>query len=132
MKWSKKRHRFTEREIEDAYRKKGTVAGAAKLLGVSYATASKMLSSPKFKTKRQGYNAPTLPISGNQCRHAREFLGLTRDEFCQLCGVGKTSLREFELGRKLMRKNNIGLVMALFDQYGISFAEDGTFYQTAD
>nr|WP_269809272.1 helix-turn-helix domain-containing protein [Enterovibrio nigricans] len=56
-------------------------------------------------TKRPvGYNAPALSITGLQCRHAREYLGLTRDDFCDKSGVGKTTLREFENGKSLIRR----------------------------
>ncbi|WP_244556727.1 helix-turn-helix domain-containing protein [Enterovibrio nigricans] len=78
-------------------------------------------------TKRPvGYNAPALSITGLQCRHAREYLGLTRDDFCDKSGVGKTTLREFENGKSLIRRETEAKILARFCSYGISF-ESGLF-----
>lgn len=76
---------------------------------------------------QQGYNNPSHSFSNLQCRHAREFLKMTRDEFCELAKVSKTALREFELGKANIRKGTANKILNSFKELGVSFNTDGTF-----
>ncbi|AWX05546.1 DNA-binding protein (plasmid) [Enterobacter hormaechei] len=118
---------FTVDQIREAYDQAGNLSDMAKSLGISYATASAWTNQLGIKTKRQGYTAPRVAISGAQCRHAREYLGMTRDEFCAASSVGKTAVRQFELGQSTPRRATLDKIMKLFDRYGIVFQSDGTF-----
>lgn len=81
-----KRDNFTDEQIREAYDQAGNLAGMAKVLGISYPTASAWTTELGIKKKRQGYTAPRVAITGAQCRHAREYLGMTRDDFCAASG----------------------------------------------
>lgn len=122
-----KRCQFTDAEIKAAYTQAGSLTGMAELLDITYPTAATWAHELGFKLKSQGYNKPYHDITGMQCRHAREYLGLTRDIFCGESGVSKTAIREFELGHSTLRKNNMEKVMELFKRYKITFNSDGTF-----
>lgn len=122
-----KRDNFTDEQIREAYDQAGNLAGMAKALGISYPTASAWTTELGIKKKRQGYTAPRVAITGAQCRHAREFLGMTRDDFCAASGTGKTAVRQFELGQSTPRRATLDKIMKLFDRYGIVFQSDGTF-----
>lgn len=124
-----KRDNFTDEQIREAYKQAGNLTGMAKALGISYPTASAWTTKLGIKKKPQGYTAPPMAITGTQCRHAREYLGMTRDEFCAASGAGKTAIRKFELGQSTPRQASLKKVMALFERYGIVFHSDGTFHQ---
>lgn len=123
----RQRDYFSRDDILSAYRATKSIADMAKRLGVSYGTALTLVNRSEISKRRQGYNQPDLPITGNQGRHAREFLGMTRDEFCALACVSKTCLRQFELGKQNVRESSMAKIMAVFDSRGITFNEDGTF-----
>lgn len=122
-----KRDNFTDEQIREAYDQAGNLAGMAKTLGISYPTASAWTTELGIKKKRQGYTSPRVAITGAQCRHAREFLGMTRDDFCAASDTGKTALRRFELSQSTPRRATLDKIMKLFDRYGIVFQSDGTF-----
>jgi DNA-binding transcriptional regulator YiaG len=122
-----KRDNFTDEQIREAYDQAGNLAGMAKVLGISYPTASAWTTELGIKKKRQGYTAPRVAITGAQCRHAREYLGMTRDDFCAASGTGKTAVRQFELGQSTPRRATLNKIMKLFDRYGIAFQSDATF-----
>lgn len=124
-----KRTDFTDKQIRDAYLKANSLRDLAEALNVSYPTAVTWAQELGFAERRQGYNPPKLPITGLQCRHAREYLCMTRDQFCERSGVGKTALREFELGNKLVREASMSKILSLFELYNIEFKEDGTFFE---
>lgn len=122
-----KRDNFTDEQIREAYDQAGNLAGMAKVLGISYPTASAWTTELGIKKKRQGYTAPRVAITGAQCRHAREYLGMTRDDFCAASGTEKTAVRQFELGQSTPRRATLNKIMKLFDRYGIAFQSDATF-----
>lgn len=122
-----KRDNFTDEQIREAYDQAGNLAGMAKVLGISYPTASAWTTELGIKKKRQGNTAPRVAITGAQCRHAREYLGMTRDDFCAASGTGKTAVRQFELGQSTPRRATLNKIMKLFDRYGIAFQSDATF-----
>lgn len=122
-----KRDSFTDNQIRDAYNHAGNLAGMAKALGISYPTASAWANSLGIQ-KRQGYTAPPITITGAQCRHAREYLGMTRDEFCKASGTGKTAVRQFELGNSHPRRDTVNKIMEFFEHHHIVFRSDGTFH----
>mgnify|MGYP003624810679 CR=1 FL=1 len=122
-----KRSQFTDNEIKQAYEKTGSLSGMAARLNITYPTAATWAHELGLTLKKQGYNKPSLKITGLQCRHAREYLGLTRDIFCTESKVSKTAIREFELGNSTLRKGNMDKVMGLFKRYRVTFNSDGTF-----
>lgn len=122
-----KRNRFTNEQINAVYQQCGNITDTANALGVSYPTAARWLKECQIKTKRPGYTAPSIAITGAQCRHAREFLRMTRNEFCDKAGVGLTAIRTFELGQSIPRKETQSKIDMLFEQYGVVFNDDGTF-----
>lgn len=119
--------KYTPKEIIDAYNAEGSLKSLAIRLGVSYPTAVKWTTDLGVKINRQGYNSPSISFSNLQCRHAREFLNMTRDEFCVLSKVSKTALREFELGNADIRNETAKKILSAFGSMGISFCVDGTF-----
>ena len=119
--------RYTEDNLREAYAASGTIEGMAALLNISYATASKWANSYGIDIKKQGYTPPTLDFTGLQCRHAREALGLTRDQVCKLAGISKFSLMNFELSKSIMRLTTFLKLKAFFDKSGVAFHCDGTF-----
>ncbi|WP_304526810.1 helix-turn-helix transcriptional regulator [Halomonas sp. I5-271120] len=124
-----KRNDFTDTQLREAYEQAGNLSDMAKSLGISYPTAWDWAREIGIKTKRRGYTAPPVPISGAQCRYAREYLEMTRDDFCEACGSGKTAIRKFELGQSTPRRSTLEKIMTLFQRYGIVFAPDGTFQE---
>lgn len=122
-----KRKSVSDIEITDAYNVTGSLLGMAERLGVTYPTAIKWAEEVGLKLKNPGYTKPIFSVTGAQCRHAREYLDLTRDEFCHESQVSKTVLREFEFGRTTPRHETYEKIMTLFDPYKIKFHNDGTF-----
>ncbi len=120
---------FSKQEMIDAYQKAGNLEGMAKALGITYPTACQWARQFGISIKRPGYTQPFNPITGRQCRHAREYLKLTRDTFCAEAGISKQTLMVFELNKKTMRKSSVDKVMAQFARYHIVFHDDGTFEQ---
>ncbi|WP_394213523.1 helix-turn-helix domain-containing protein [Enterovibrio calviensis] len=121
-----KRDNYTESDIAVAYDQGGSLEAMKVLLDVSYPTAQRWAQDTGIKVKSQGYNAPMLSITGLQCRHAREYLGLTRDTFCASANVSKTALRQFELGKASIRRETEQKIMQYFKGQGIAF-KDGLF-----
>lgn len=95
----------------------------AKLLGVSVPTVVKFTSQLNIKKRRQGYNKPDLDITGQQCRHAREYLGYTRDEFCESAKISKTSLRCFELNVSTPRLSTLNKIKNFFLVRNVIFSD---------
>lgn len=124
-----KKNSITKDEITKAYKEEGTLKKLADRLGVSYPTAVSWTTRLGIKLNQQGYNSPSHSFTCLQCRHAREFLSMTRDEFCVLSKVSKTALREFELGKSNIRNETAGKILNTFERLGVKFNEDGTFYQ---
>ncbi|WP_261887490.1 helix-turn-helix domain-containing protein [Vibrio aerogenes] len=122
-----KHHQLTRSDIQTVYQNTGSLTAMAEVLNISYPTASAWAKRFGIRIKRRGYTPPHQPITGLQCRAAREFLKLTRDCFCAESGVSKTALRNFESGRSSVRDKTMKKIMGLFGRYGIEFVEDGTF-----
>lgn len=118
---------ITDEEIIKAYQEEGTLHKLASRLGISYPTAVSWTTDIGIKLNRQGYNSPSHDFTNLQCRHAREFLKMTRDDFCSLSKVSKTALREFELGKANIRRETANKILAAFEVMGIRFNADGTF-----
>lgn len=117
--------------VDRAYQEAGSLQGLAEALGVSYPTAQRLARDRGLAVKRQGYNRPLLAFSGLQCRHAREYLGLTRDDFCSAADIGKTTLRKFELGQSTPRADRFERIAEMFEGRGVVFLSDGTFAVTS-
>lgn len=113
--------------LHTAYLITGSIQGVAEQYGVSFPTAWTWLKAAKVPLKRPGYTPPQLSFTGLQCRHARECLGFTREAFCREAKVSKTTLRQFELGRTMLRHATQVKVLALFNRNNVMFKSDGTF-----
>lgn len=121
------RSTFTCKAVKEGYSETGNVYGLAKKLNVSYATALTLAHDCGVELKRPGYTKPEIDITGKQCRHAREYLGLTRDQFCKRAGIGKTALRQFELGKSTVRKSTLEKIMKLYEEFNIEFNDVAVF-----
>lgn len=126
------RSKFSCDDVKAVYQEEGSIAAVSIRLGVSYGTAHALVRDSGITVKNVGYNPPDLPITGLQCRHAREYLGLTRDDFCLKAGIGKTALRQFELGNSHARASTLEKVMAVFHSYAISFDAVAIFTDDGD
>ena len=112
---SNKRKKYTEDEIKTAYEQGGSLNAMADILGITYPTANKWANELSIDLNAVGYKRNETNITNLQCRHAREFLNLTRDEF--------------ELNKSTPRKASIDKILGLFKEYNIVFFNDGTFKQ---
>lgn len=122
-----KREKYTETELMAAYQQAGNLHGMADLLAISYPTAVAWAASAGLPIKRQGYTRPTYDVTGLQCRHARECLGLTRAEFRVISGVSLTCLREFELSKSTPRRAQMDKILDTFQMLGVAFLPGGLF-----
>lgn len=107
------------------YEQSANLNDAAKILRVSYPTASLLLQRHGIAARKPGYNPPPLPFKGLQCRSAREYLGYTRDEMSVSAGVGKTALSRFEQGKATPRLSTIKKIEAFFAARSIVFPSQG-------
>lgn len=126
------RSQFSCDNVKEVYQEEGSIAAVSSRLGISYGTARTLVRESGITLKSVGYNPPDLPITGLQCRHAREYLGFTRDDFCLKAGIGKTALRQFELGNSNVRVSTLKKIMAVFHSYAISFDLAATFTDNSD
>lgn len=113
--------------VHEAYAATGNLNAMARVLGVSYPTAQAWANAVGVTLKRQGYTPPVLSVTGLQCRHAREFIGMTRDKLCAEAKISKTALMNFELGKAMIRRSTLMKLQATFDRHRIVFMSDGTF-----
>lgn len=107
------------------YEQSANLHDTAKILSVSYPTASRLLQRYGITLRKQGYNRPTLPFTGLQCRSAREYLGYIREEMSVSAGVGKTALSRFEQGKATPRLSTIKKIEAFFAARNIVFPNQG-------
>ena len=121
-----KRPQYSDEDLILAYNNGGNLKNMAKQLQITYPTAQAWAKETGIKTKPVGFNAPKLKITGLQCRHAREYLKLTRDTFCADSNISKTALTQFELGKATIRKETERKLLKYFDSLGVTF-KDGVF-----
>lgn len=110
------------------YEQSTNLQDAADILSVSYPTASRLLHRYGITPRKQGYNPPSLPFQGLQCRSAREYLGYTRDEMSISAGVGKTALSRFEQGKATPRLGTIKKIEVFFAARNIVFPSQGILF----
>jgi transcriptional regulator with XRE-family HTH domain len=67
-------------------------------------------------------------ISPGQCRAARAFLSLTREELGTAAGLTGATLQSFERGVRVPHQNNLQALRAFLESKGVQFIpqEDGT------
>jgi DNA-binding transcriptional regulator YiaG len=71
-----------------------------------------------------GYQFGMTP---EQCRAARAWLGLLQDDLATAAGVGLSTLRDFEKGKRNPIGNNRAAIQAVLESKGISFVDgEGT------
>ncbi|MGL6551659.1 hypothetical protein ACSZN3_22775 [Aeromonas hydrophila] len=127
-----KRKKYTEAELMASYQQTGSLRGMAELLAISYPTAVAWAAASGLPIKRQGYTPPIYDLTGAQCRHARECLGLTRNDFLKIARVSLTCLREFELSKSIPRRAQMDMIINAFDYLGVCFSPDGLFEIRSD
>jgi transcriptional regulator with XRE-family HTH domain len=66
------------------------------------------------------------PISIAQMRAARGLLGWSQDELAAKAGVGVSTVRDFEVGRRAPRKASMARLLLAFEGTGVVFLNDGT------
>jgi DNA-binding transcriptional regulator YiaG len=67
-------------------------------------------------------------MSPEQCRAARAWLDMTQPDLAKAGGVGLSTVRDFEAGRRVPIANNLAAMRAALEARGIGFAMlvDGT------
>lgn len=115
---------ISDQLLEIAYAQSESIHAMAKTLGVSYPTATKWVRESRIGERQQGYTPPALKFTGLQCRLAREYLGYTRDDMSEACNVGKTAIRQFELGKSTSRLTTSNKIESFFRVRNIVFQED--------
>lgn len=61
-----------------------------------------------------------------QCRAARAWLGWSQSELAAKAGVSTSTIRNYEVGKRLPHGNNLRAIRIAFEQAGMWFASDGS------
>ena len=61
-------------------------------------------------------------MSPEQCRAARAWLNLSQDELATAAGVGLSTIRSFESGKRTPIGNNQAAIRAVLEKRGIGFS----------
>ncbi|MEZ5724388.1 MAG: helix-turn-helix transcriptional regulator [Paracoccaceae bacterium] len=56
-----------------------------------------------------------------QCKAARALLGLEQDEISKAAGIARTTLIDFEAGRRAPRSSTIAAIRAALEAAGVEF-----------
>jgi len=68
-------------------------------------------------------------MTPGQCRAARAFLDISQPELATAAGVGVSTIRDFEAGRRTPMANNLKAIQAELERRGVRFVsgdENGT------
>jgi transcriptional regulator with XRE-family HTH domain len=66
-----------------------------------------------------------VTITPAQCRAARALLGWTQVSLGRKAYLGESTIRDFEAGRRVPAKNNLGAMAAALEAAGVEFATGG-------
>jgi transcriptional regulator with XRE-family HTH domain len=66
-------------------------------------------------------------LSPEQCRAARGLLAWSQDQLANRAGVGNSTVRDFEKGRRVPTTDNLALVRNALEAAGVIFETDGKF-----
>jgi transcriptional regulator with XRE-family HTH domain len=66
---------------------------------------------------------PPLPpvLSAAQCRAARALLQWSQKQLCEEVGIARTTLAEFEQGRRVPGRRTLARITRTFEDHGIRF-----------
>lgn len=62
-----------------------------------------------------------MSMTPEQCRAARAWLGLKQDELATAAGVGLSTLKDFEAGKRTPIANNLAAIEAALEAQGMGF-----------
>jgi transcriptional regulator with XRE-family HTH domain len=62
-----------------------------------------------------------------QCRAARGLVEWSQDQLAKNAGVGNSTVRDFEKGRRVPMKENLAAIRRALEDVGIVFESDGKF-----
>ena len=64
-------------------------------------------------------------MSPEQCRAARNWIEWSQDELAKAAGVGLSTVRDYEKGKRTPIGNNLAAIQRALEGMGISFSENG-------
>ncbi|CAH1672459.1 MULTISPECIES: helix-turn-helix transcriptional regulator [unclassified Chelatococcus] len=64
-------------------------------------------------------------ITPDQCRAGRALLDWTQPQLAEKANIGVSTLRDFEISKRVPVKNNLLAIRAALEAAGIVFLEDG-------
>lgn len=62
-----------------------------------------------------------MMMTPEQCRAARAWLGMRQDELATAAGVGVSTVKDFELGKRVPIPNNLAAMKAALEAQGMGF-----------
>lgn len=80
-----------------------------------------MLSTQIADVDEKGFSCDSWGMSPSQCRAARAWLNIRQDELAGAAGVGISTLKDFENGKRVPIGNNLAAIRAALEARGIGF-----------
>jgi DNA-binding XRE family transcriptional regulator len=63
-------------------------------------------------------------MTGNQCKAARAWLGLTLDDLATLAAINRNTIHGLEAGKSAPHPHNVDAIERVFAERGVSFHTD--------